>query len=102
MIYPYSEKTEVLNTKAAIGNLLAIMANHDIVELQIEEDGVVPAHSLPIDVTFYVVSGNGTLNIENQEWKAQKGDVLEVKKDQNREWKSTSPETLKLLVIKQK
>ena len=102
MIYPYTNKKEVLNTGEAVGYLLAETGNNDLVELHIEKNGLVPAHALPIDVTFYVVSGMGNITIANEKTDASKGDIVDVKRDLLRSWHNPFPETLKLLVIKQK
>ena len=102
MIYPYINKTEVLKTEQANGFLLAETDNNDIVELHVKEKGLIPAHALPIDVVFYVISGKGNIIISNEEINASKGDVIEVKHDQERTWHNPFTETLILLVIKQK
>jgi quercetin dioxygenase-like cupin family protein len=102
MIYPYHEKSEVLKTEKACGYLLAETENNDIVELLILRDGVVPAHALPIDVVFYVISGRGKITITNEVTNALKGDVITVKKNLDRTWQNPFDEPLKLLVIKQK
>jgi quercetin dioxygenase-like cupin family protein len=102
MKFSNSEKKEVLNSEVAKGYLLAMTDHHDLVELEIMKDGLVPAHALPIDVTFFVISGKGELQIEDQKYNGSKGDVLVVKKNLDREWRNTSDEVLKLLVIKQK
>lgn len=102
MKFQYNSKKEVLKTEQASGYLLAETENNDIVELQILKDGIVPPHSLPIDVTFYVISGKGKITIADEVIEASKGDVISVKKDLDRSWLNPSDEPLKLLVIKQK
>ena len=102
MIYPYAKKKEVLNTGDAVGYLLAETGNNDLVELHIKKKGLVPAHALPIDVTFYVVSGKGSITISNDKTGASQGDIVDVKRDLERSWHNPFSETLKLLVIKQK
>lgn len=102
MIHPYNNKTQVLNTEGAKGYLLAATDNNDFVELHLAEKGLVPAHSLPIDVTFYVVSGRGVAIISGKQIRASKGDIIEVKKDLDRVWQNPYTEPLVLLVVKQK
>ncbi|MCT4604033.1 MAG: cupin domain-containing protein [Marinifilum sp.] len=102
MIYPYLQKTEVLNADKANGYLLANTSHADFVELHIQPSGVVPAHALPIDVCFYVVAGSGTIHIEQEETKASTGDIIEVNKNLQRSWINHTDSLLKLLVIKQK
>ena len=102
MIYPNAKKTEVLKTDEAVGYLLAGTDNNDIVELHIHKNGEIPAHSLPIDVTFYVASGRGSITIVNEKVDTLKGDIIDVKKDLDRAWQNLHDESLILLVIKQK
>jgi len=102
MHYPYNNKKEVLKTDKANGNLLASTNSNDIVELFIDHDGLIPAHALPIDVTFYVIKGSGAITIDNETIAARQGDVIEVKRGLERSWHNQSTESLKLLVIKQK
>lgn len=102
MKYPYDQKKEVLNTPAAQGYLLAETHNNDIVELHIAENGEVPAHALPVDVTFYVVSGRGCITIANEKTDAEPGDIITVERNLERAWFNPNTESLKLLVIKQK
>ena len=102
MIHPYINKTEVLNSNDAVGFLLAETNNNDIVELHIHKNGLVPSHSLPIDVTFYVISGKGRVTIADEKIDAVQGDIIEINKDLERGWQNLNDESLKLLVIKQK
>lgn len=102
MHHPYDNKKEVLNTENACGYLLAETDHHDLVELSIVKGGTVPAHALPIDVTFYVIAGEGEITIANEKINASKGDVITVPKNLERSWSNNHSEPLKLLVIKQK
>ncbi|MBK3517134.1 cupin domain-containing protein [Carboxylicivirga marina] len=102
MHYKYSNKTKVLDSEITTGYLLASTNQNDIVELHIDASGIVPAHALPIDVTFYVSSGSGTLILSNEEIIANTGDIIHVDKDLERSWENKGNASLKLLVIKQK
>lgn len=102
MLYSYSNKTEVLNSDNAKGYLLAATENNDIVELYINENGLVPTHTLPIDVTFYVISGNGQIKLSKEAIRVTIGDIVDVKGGMERSWQNISAEPLKLLVIKKK
>ena len=100
MHYPNSQKSEVLNTPLAKGYRLAACNNNELVELNLSPNGEVPAHALPIHVTFYVISGQGTITINDQTFMANTGDVLSVEANQQRSWLNTGTTDLKLLVIK--
>ena len=102
MLYSYEDKKEVLNTEQSAGYLLAETAKNDIVELHIHQNGFVPAHALPIDVIFYVISGRGSITVSGDVQNVSRGDVVEVKKDLDRTWQNPHNEPLTLLVIKMK
>ncbi|GEM_PF-6275846 len=101
MLFPYNKKVEVLNVENALGYLLASTGCNDIVELHIGEKGCVAAHVLPIDVTFYVIEGSGSITIGADTHTANKGDVIHVPKGEERGWQNNTAQSLKLLVIKQ-
>lgn len=100
MHYPYQNKEEVLNTPLAKGYRLAQVKQGELVELRLQPKGEVPPHALPIHVTFYVVSGQGTLLIDDESTMARQGDVLVVESNQRRAWLNTGSDSLVLLVIK--
>jgi len=102
MIYSYEKKTKILNTDEAVGYLLAMTDDNDFVELHIHENGLIPAHALPVDVTFYVISGRGSITVLNEKADVSQGDIIDVKKNMERIWHNSFSELLKLLVIKQK
>lgn len=100
--YKFENKTEVLNTEKALAYKLAETTHNEIVHLCIENGGEVPAHALDIHVTFYIVNGEGKLTIDNEVYRAKKGDIIEVSAHKQRSWFNASHHTLELLVIKQK
>ncbi len=102
MLYPYSDKVEVLNIDGAKGYRLAQTKLNEIVLLHIKQGGEIALHALPMNVTFYVIAGNGSATIENKTIQANIGDIIEVKANTLRGWKNTNIEKLELLVIKEK
>ncbi len=102
MLYPYSDKVEVLNIDSAKGFRLAQTKLNEIVLLHIEQGGKIALHALPMNVTFYVISGNGIATIEDKTINAKTGDVVDVKANVQRGWENTNIEKLELLVIKEK
>ncbi|MCT4590038.1 MAG: cupin domain-containing protein [Carboxylicivirga sp.] len=102
MHYLHSKKTEVLNSSDAQGYLLAATEHNDFVELHIQSNGAVPAHTLPVDVSFYVVEGDGELTYNETTINAKPGDMIHINKHLQRSWYNKSKGLLKLLVIKQK
>lgn len=96
------KKIEVLKTENVEGYKLAETEFNEIIELELHATGIVDAHSLPINVVFYVVKGTGIITIDGELFNAHEGDVIEVKANAQRSWKNENNELLKLLVIKQK
>ncbi len=101
MIYPYSNKQTVLDTDKAKGYKLTEVNQRELVQLELEAGGMISAHSLPIHVTFYVVSGSGKIIIDSKSYSASEGDVLDVKSNLQRSWVNDGDELLSLLVIKE-
>lgn len=102
MFYDFSNKVAVLESDKANGFLLAQTQLNDIVYLVLEQNGEVAAHKLPIHVTFFVIDGEGKIEIDGKAFFAKKGDVIEVPENAIRLWNNSSNNKLVLLVVKQK
>jgi len=102
MIYKNANKKEVFKSNHAIGYQLADNRYHELVNLVIHPKGMVPEHSLPVPATFFVVSGNGNLTINTQEFQVEAGDVIEIAPNEVRRWENPFNYPLELLVIKPK
>lgn len=100
MHYQFKNKQEVLNTAFAKGYKLAEANQSELVHLTIHPEGLIPAHALPIHVTFFVIIGKGQLAIDNKTVLVEAGDVIEVFPNKQREWKNSGKNDLVLLVIK--
>jgi len=76
-------------------------SNHlEIVHLALEPGGVMEAHSMPVDVLFYVLEGNGNLYVNDIQYLLSKDEFIEVPKAAMRFWRNESDAPLNLLVIK--
>ncbi len=102
MIFKYSDKEKVFENDKAVGYRIAETECKEFVELSIIPGGVVPEHSLPINVSFHVKEGRGEAIVNGESVMVKTGDVLVVNKDVNREWRNESFTVLVLLVIKDK
>lgn len=100
MINKESEAKTIFQQSDAIGKMLGSNAGCDFVKLQIEPGGVIEKHSLNVDVTFFIISGEGELDLEGQVTKAYLSDLVTVNAGVMREWKNIGPEDLVVLVIK--
>lgn len=101
MQYFNKQKKEVLNNNGAQGFRLAQTSLSEIVKLEIEPGGKIPAHSLPINVVFYVIKGEGIALVNDEKYVVDLGDVIEVAAHNQRSWSNISDSMLELLVIKQ-
>lgn len=100
MIFKSDKKQKVFDQAGAKGYKLAETKLNEIVKLEISKGGGILAHALPIDVTFYVISGKGFATIDGLEIPASKNDVLFVEANTNRAWENKFDEVLEILVVK--
>lgn len=70
------------------------------VQLTIESGAKLPIHTTPVDVLFYIISGNGTVTVGEEEFDCNKGTYIESPKDIPHGWENTGNDILKVLVIK--
>ncbi|MBT3379148.1 MAG: cupin domain-containing protein [Lentisphaerae bacterium] len=98
MIHPNSAKREIFRQDENVGWELACLAHHDVVELQVKT--AIAAHSVPLDMTFYVVSGSGLCEVEGNPTSLGTGDVLAVPPGVERSWTNTGDAPLRLLAIR--
>ncbi len=70
------------------------------VVLSVGVGGRVPAHTLDIPVTFYVVGGEGQISVDGTPQPVRAGDLLDTPAGSERAVVQSGGEQLKLLVIK--
>ena len=73
---------------------------NEYVHLSIRPGSEIPEHSLPLEVSFYVLKGNGICTVSGTSVSASEGDMLECPPDAPRGWRNDSAEPLEILVIK--
>lgn len=101
MVYKDNSKELVYEQPNVKGYRLANTALNEIVKLEIKKGGEIPVHALPINVTFYVIAGEGVALVDEEMIVSSKGDVLFVNANSSRGWKNNDEKLLELLVIKQ-
>jgi quercetin dioxygenase-like cupin family protein len=72
----------------------------ELIHLVLGPDEILPLHSNPFDVIFYVLKGSGLLTVEGESSTLRIHDTVDVPAGKQREWKNQGKEELKLLVIK--
>ncbi len=101
MIRKYEDSKIVFDNDGALGKSITEIGGNELVHLKLETGKIVPEHALPIEVTFFIVSGSGIISIDGEKFKAKKNDVVFVKSDSQRGWTNDSrEETLELFVVK--
>lgn len=100
MLLPHDYARVVYGTPKVLGLLLAQNTAAEFVELTLLKGGSVPAHSLEIPVSFYIVEGEGTVSVDGGKFAAGAGDMVFSKAGSVRELTNTGDGDLKVLVIK--
>ena len=72
----------------------------EIVHLSLEPGGSMEAHAMPVNVLFYILQGQGILDIDGVRHPLQINEFIEVPKAAMRYWSNESDSPLNLLVIK--
>ena len=100
MVYSFENKKEMLKNSVVSGYALAQCNNRKLAHLTIVPGGEIKPHVVPLHATFYVVSGNGMVTINDQKTQAGTGDVIDVQAGANRGWLNNGTEPLVLIAIK--
>ncbi len=100
--HKYSESHIVYDEKGGIGRLIADAEKADFVQISLGIGAVVDKHQHENPVTFYVISGCGTLFIDDSEIIIATGDIIEVKANASRGLKNDGDTKLEVLVVKHK
>lgn len=100
--HKYSEAHVVYDAKGSIGKLVADAEKANFVHLSLGIGAEIEPHTLDQAVTFYVISGCGTLYVDNNEIIVSTSDVIEVKSGANRGWKNDGDTLMEILAVKHK
>ncbi|MEN8202602.1 MAG: cupin domain-containing protein [Bacteroidota bacterium] len=80
--------------------LLYKFDNHEIIRLDLKTGEAIDNHVNEWRIVFYVLEGEGTLNVEGKEHHLSSSQTIAVEAGLNRYWKNTGVKTLRLMVIK--
>ncbi|MCX6249249.1 MAG: cupin domain-containing protein [Bacteroidetes bacterium] len=72
----------------------------EVIHLKFKPGEFMEKHVNPMDVIFYIIEGNGTLEVENQVMDGVKERCIFIPGGIERRWINTGSGELKLLVIK--
>ena len=100
MINKFENAKVVFNQNEVIGRSITEVGDNELVHLSLGIGKTVPEHILEIDVTFFVITGNGTILIDGKKYKASMKDVIFVKSGSHRGWINDGETVLELFVVK--
>lgn len=100
MIYNKENAKLIYETPDGKGFSLNIANNCEYVFLEINSNSKIEKHSLPIPVSFFVISGEATLILDKEEIKVRAKDLIEANPNLEREWINSTNDKVELLVIK--
>jgi mannose-6-phosphate isomerase-like protein (cupin superfamily) len=72
----------------------------EIVHVLLKPGEFIEKHPNPVDVVFYILSGKGTLTVEDAVYESEENSTIFVPALVMREWRNTGEKDLRILVIK--
>ena len=74
----------------------------EIVHLTIEGNSSISKHTLEFPIDFYVISGKGTIQVEDNFIEINKNDLISIEPNTERSWTNNESSPLIILGIKDK
>jgi quercetin dioxygenase-like cupin family protein len=72
----------------------------ELIHITLKPNEFVEKHINPLDVVFYILSGTGKIDLEEEAIQLAQGECIPVEKNKQRGWFNNSTTQLQLLVIK--
>ena len=82
------------------GRILFASEKLELIHLTLRPDEKMELHTQPFDVVFYVLSGNGILEVEEQSIDGFPGTCIHVPAGMKRGWKNNTNEEFRVLAVK--
>lgn len=82
------------------GRIMFSSKKLELIHLSLQPGEQMDPHSQPFDVVFYVISGNGILDLQEQSVAGTPGTCIHVPAGMQRGWKNNSNEEFRVLVVK--
>ena len=82
------------------GRIMFSSEKIELIHLTLQPGEKMELHSQPVDVVFYVISGNGILDFEGQSVNGPQGTCIHVPAGMQRGWKNNGPAEFRVLVVK--
>lgn len=90
----------IFDQNGVIGRQVLKQGNNEYVSLSFNIGTETKAHVQDILMTFYIVTGQGSVVIENETFHLKKGQLIEIQAGKSRQWKNTGKEVMELFVVK--
>ena len=82
------------------GRILFSSEKLELIHLTLQPGEKMELHSQPFDVVFYVISGNGILDLEGRSVNGTPGICIHVPAGMQRGWKNNGVDVFRVLVVK--
>ena len=82
------------------GRFLFRSSNNEIVHLTLKAGEVIPEHSNPFDVVFFIIEGSATLKTDNQSESLIANDSVYINRNEKRALFNPTDKIVRLLVFK--
>jgi mannose-6-phosphate isomerase-like protein (cupin superfamily) len=89
----------VLETRHAVGRLVATVGDRQYVHLIVKPGGGIEPHVLEHPIEFFVVAGEGIAHVAGERIEVGAGDLLAVPAGVERAWSNTDEVKLVLLAV---
>lgn len=94
------QEAEKINAVTFDAYKLLSNGNTEIIQLSLKTSESMARHKNPYDVIFYIISGQGILEADDQRYALKSGTCIEIEKEIERGWLNSGSNNLDLLVIK--
>ncbi|MDF1548524.1 MAG: cupin domain-containing protein [Bacteroidales bacterium] len=90
----------IFKQEGVTGKLLLKRSKNEFVYLTFDKASETQAHVQDVLMSFYIVTGEATVIIEDQTLHLKKGQLIEIEPGKNRKWINSGSEKLELFVVK--
>lgn len=94
------EGLEVYSKDSVVGKKLLVKDDVEVVRLELAPGKSLPVHRTPVEVFFYIIEGNGEVEVGGEREAVRAGDLVESPKDIPHGLHNTSDKPFKVLVVK--
>ena len=94
------DSKEIFSNESSVGLHLASTPSNDYVKLTIASNGEIGNHTLPLDIHFFIIEGEGLLLVDKIEYIMKKDDMITVPADTLRSWQNSTKKPLIIWGIK--